>query len=136
MIVLCSGGFDPLHVGHLDYFEDASNHGELFVALNSDDWLRRKKGYVLMPYEDRVRILKALEIVSMVLPVEDDDGTVCQALEKWRPTHFANGGDRTTADPKEHACCVRLGIRELFRIGGGKSRSSSEIIMAVFRDHH
>ena len=128
MTVLVSGGFDPLHVGHLELLDAAAARGHVLVALNTDDWLRRKKGYSVMPHADRTRILKALAVVTDVTPVNDADGTVCQTLRNLRPDCFANGGDRTQADPREHAVCEELGIEELFDIGGAKVRSSSQFM--------
>ncbi len=129
--VMVSGGFDPLHIGHLDLLDAAAGYGRVVVALNSDDWLYRKKGYSFMPHGDRTRILKALEVVTDVTPLNDADGTVCEALRRIRPAYFANGGDREQAEPREHAVCEELGIEELFGIGGAKVRSSSQLIGAV-----
>mgnify|MGYP001594837129 FL=1 len=131
MKVLVSGGFDPLHVGHVRLIADAARYGEVVVALNSDAWLKRKKGYVFMHFQDRNEILKALLAVDRVIAVDDDDGTVCAALTAVRPRYFANGGDRVSADAREHALCRELGIVELFGVGGGKVRSSSEMIRGV-----
>lgn len=136
MIILCSGGFDPLHEGHLAYFEEAARYGKLVVAVNSDAWLKRKKGFVFMPRAGRARIVAALRCVHRVYEItEDGDGTVCQALEEIRPDYFANGGDRTNPDPTERAMCIELGIVELFNVGGGKIASSSDLVKAA-HDHH
>ncbi len=132
--ILCSGGFDPLHVGHLDLLDGASSYGHVIVVLNSDDWLMRKKGYVFMTWHDRWRILCALRprLVANVLPSHGDkDDTVCEALRRIRPNYFANGGDRVVGDPREHAVCEDLGIEELFNVGGEKIRSSSILVDAV-----
>ncbi len=128
MIVLCSGGFDPLHDGHLDYLEGAAKYGRVFVALNSDEWLRKKKGWIFMPWSARARILNQLAVVFDVVAVDDSDGTVCDALQRIRPTHFANGGDRVAPNTVEHLLCKELHIEEIFGIGGPKARSSSELI--------
>lgn len=129
--VLVSGGFDPLHIGHLNLFEGASCYGEVVVAVNSDEWLLRKKGYLVMTWPERARIIRSLRQVWGVVSVPDTDGTVCKALRLVGPSHFANGGDRDGADPREHAVCQELGIVELFGIGGGKARSSSELVRAA-----
>lgn len=131
MTVMISGGFDPLHVGHLDLIERARRHGPVVVALNSDDWLIRKKGFCLMPWEDRARILNALSAVSDVIRVKDADGTVSDALSRVRPKIFANGGDQTEADRSEHLVCIAFGIREMFGVGGPKVRSSSKLVAAA-----
>jgi D-beta-D-heptose 7-phosphate kinase/D-beta-D-heptose 1-phosphate adenosyltransferase len=134
VIVLCSGGFDPLHVGHLDLIYGAADLGRVVVALNSDAWLVRKKGFAFMPYAERCRILYALAVpVHLVVAVDDADGTVCDAIRRIRPHYFANGGDRTQGEPAEHALCVELGVQELFGIGGEKVQSSSALVDAAFR---
>ena len=130
-IIMCSGGFDPLHIGHLRYLEAASQHGKVIVALNSDDWLYRKKGYVFMPHGDRTSILKALTVVTDVTPFDDANGTACGALRRICPDFFANGGDRVEGDPREHAVCEELSIIELFNIGGKKIQSSSKLVEAI-----
>lgn len=129
MIVLCSGGFDPLHLGHLNYLREASKLGSIIVALNSDAWLVRKKGYVFMPWEERAEIVGSLYcVLGAVIRVDDDDETVCSALLEFKPGIYANGGDRTEPQPKEDALCEELGIRQVFGIGGGKTHSSSDLV--------
>ena len=132
MIVL-SGGFDPLHVGHVRMIEAARTYGRIVIVVNSDAWLLRKKGYIFMPYKERSEILRSIRNVS-VSAVDDTDGTVCEALERLRPYYFGNGGDRTTANEKEHELCVRLNIRELFGLGGGKIQSSSALVANTKRE--
>jgi len=131
--VLISGGFDPVHEGHLDYIERASEYGKVIIALNSDKWLMAKKGYVFMPWNTRARILTSVKYVYSVIAFNDSDGTVCDALRTVKPKYFANGGDRTSGDPREHKTCAELGIIELFNIGGGKTNSSSELIENIRR---
>lgn len=124
-MVLVSGGFDPLHDGHLDYLEGAKEHGLVLVALNSDSWIIRRKGRLFMPWSARARLLKALMVVHDVIQVADSDGTVCEALRLVRPDYFANGGDRIVPEPREGLVCATLGIIELLNVGGPKVRSSS-----------
>lgn len=126
-----SGGFDPLHVGHVAMLRAAAELGRVFVALNSDDWLTRKKGRPFMTWEQRAIMLKECRSVSQVLRVDDGDDTVCCALIELQPDIFANGGDRTTPNGKEHAICRQLGIKELFNVGGLKIQSSSELLRAA-----
>lgn len=126
-----SGGFDPLHIGHVAMLRAAAELGRVFVALNSDEWLTRKKGRPFMAWEERAIMLKECRSVSQVMRVEDDDGTVCAALESLRPHVFANGGDRSSPNRKEHELCLRLGIKELFNVGGLKIQSSSELLRAA-----
>ena len=126
-MVLVSGGFDPLHVGHLALFEDAAKYGPVVVALNSDAWLIRKKGFTFQPWTDRAQIIASLKNVSGVIPVNDADGTVTEAIERVKPKYFANGGDRTATNTPELEACRRLGVQPLFAIGGDKANSSSLI---------
>ena len=92
--VLVSGGFDPVHIGHIRMILDASKHGDVIVVANSDDWLYRKKGFVFMEFEQRAEILSAIKGVIKVSGVDDNDGTVCEAIRRLKPDYFANGGDR------------------------------------------
>lgn len=102
--------------------------GRVFVALNSDAWLTRKKGKPFMTWGARAAILKECRSVSQVIKVNDFDGTVCHAIEAVRPHAFLNGGDRTSPNKKEHALCQKLGIHEYFNVGGVKIQSSSDLI--------
>lgn len=126
-IVCVSGGFDPLHTGHLEMFHEAAGYGRLTVILNSDAWLLRKKGFVFMPWEQRAAIIGELRYVHHVVAVDDDDGSVCEALARIRPRYFANGGDRKSDNTPEVSLCRKLGIEMLWQIGGNKAASSSDI---------
>lgn len=129
--IAISGGFDPIHVGHVRLIQDASQYGDVVVILNSDDWLKRKKGYAFMSYDQRSEILVALRKVSMVLSVDDSDGTVLEALKRIRPEYFANGGDRTAENTPELVFCLDNGIRPLWGVGGDKVASSSELVKSL-----
>ena len=130
--VMCSGGFDPLHVGHLRYLVAAAKYGIVTVVLNSDEWLVRKKGYVFMPWDQRAEIVGGLFCIFVdVAAVDDDDGTICSALRLIKPDILANGGDRTKPNPAEHEVCKELGIEEIFDVGGGKVASSSKLVEAI-----
>ena len=102
-IVVVSGGFDPIHSGHLEYFKSAKKLGDkLVVALNSDNWLINKKGKYFMPFEERKSIVESLKVVDSVIDFDDDElGSAANALIKIKETYkndeiiFANGGDRT-----------------------------------------
>ena len=126
--IAVSGGFDPVHIGHVRMIQDAAKHGDVWVFINSDAWLMRKKGYVFMPWEERAEIMAAFKGVTMVSHVNDDDGTVCAALERLKPDAFANGGDRKNNNTPEMDVCERLGITLLWNIGGGKIQSSSDLV--------
>ncbi len=128
-IVCVSGFFDPLHIGHIKYFEDAAKHGLLTVILNSDEAAKRKKGYVFMPFEERKAIIEALRCVHSVTSVDDGDGTVCKALARIRPHYFAKGGDRGPDNTPEQETCGHLGIEMLWGMGGdNKANSSSKLV--------
>ena len=127
--VAVSGGFDPLHTGHLDYLEGAAKLGtRLVVLLNGDDFLTRKKGAPFMSWEARARILRALRVVDQVIPVIDADDTVCRTLAEVYPHVFCNGGDRGPGNTPEAEVCRRLGIEMVYGVGGEKSESSSALI--------
>jgi len=129
--VAVSGGFDPVHVGHVRMILEAAEVGDVIVIANSDEWLTRKKGYVFMPWEERAEILGSIRGVLKVVPVDDSDGTVCEALRREKPTFFANGGDRKTDNTPEMDVCSELGIGLLWEVGGGKIQSSSELVKNV-----
>lgn len=126
-IVAISGGFTILHHGHIRLIKAAREYGDVMVILNSDDWQMRKYGKIIMPYEQRAEVLYEIKGVLDVIPVNDDDGTVCKTLEVLRPDYFANGGDRTAQNTPELKLCRNLGIRTLFNVGGEKVASSSDI---------
>ena len=129
--VAVSGGFDPVHVGHVRMILEAAEVGDVIVIANSDEWLMRKKGYVFMPWEERAEILASIRGVLKVVTVDDSDGTVCEALRRENPTFFANGGDRKTDNTPEMEVCSELGIGLLWEVGGGKIQSSSELVKNV-----
>lgn len=131
-IVCVSGGFDPLHIGHVRHMQEAAKYGDLIVILNSDAWLRRKKGFVFMPFEERAEIIRAYSFVKEVVSVDDTDGTVCEALRRLRPTHYAKGGDRGPSNTPEQETCGYLDIEVLFGIGGDdKIQASSRLVNKV-----
>ena len=128
LIVAVSGGFDPVHVGHVRMIQEAARHGDVVVIANSDEWLMRKKGYVFMPFEERKEILLSFKGVTYVTKAEDEDDTVCDSLKGLLPDIFANGGDRKGDNVPEVALCKELGIDMLWNCGGGKIQSSSELV--------
>ena len=132
-IVLCTGGFDPIHSGHIKYLQEARNLGDmLVVGINSNAWLERKKGYAFMSSDDRITILQNLKMVSHCILFNDDNGTALEAINNVKMMYpndhiiFANGGDRDSLDalPERSAKDVEF----VFGVGGIKTRSSSEIL--------
>mgnify|MGYP003628746312 CR=1 FL=1 len=129
---MVSGGFDPIHVGHVRMIQSAARQSDgLYVVINSDEWLLEKKGYVFMPWEERAEIIRSIKGITDVLPVDDSDGTVCEVIKRVKPAYFANGGDRTSDNTPEIALCEELGIQMLWNVGGGKVQSSSELVASA-----
>jgi D-beta-D-heptose 7-phosphate kinase/D-beta-D-heptose 1-phosphate adenosyltransferase len=146
-VVIVSGGFDPLHIGHVRLFEAAKELGdELVVVLNNDVWLEDKKGAPFMPEQERKEIIEALRCVDRVVltshnPDDPDRKTnyarwrsICDTMSQIKPDIFAQGGDRNekdAADPNssayyEHILCKEMGCEMVFSVGrGGKVQSSS-----------
>lgn len=126
--VAVSGGFDPIHKGHVRMIRAASAFGSVIVIANSDEWLMRKKGYVFMSFDERKEILESIKGVTVVYEALDDDDTVCESLKVIRPNMFANGGDRKGDNVPEVALCDELGIQMLWNVGGEKTQSSSWLV--------
>jgi cytidyltransferase-like protein len=132
-IVVVSGGFDPVHSGHIKLIKEARLLGDmLIVGINSDEWLARKKGRAFMPWNERLCILNNLSSVDEVYTFDDEDNTAGHLLQQVRahyPTDriiFANGGDRTRENIPEMSVS---GVEFVFGVGGNdKSNSSSWIL--------
>ena len=133
-LIAVSGGFDPVHIGHIRMIRDAARYGDVMVIINSDDWLQRKKGYVFMTYKERAEIMGNIKGVVMVTSVDDSDGTVCQALRRHRPDAFANGGDRKTENTPEMNLCEELGIQMMWAVGGNNKPQSSSWLVDNLRE--
>ena len=127
-VICVSGGFDPVHIGHLRMIQEAAQYGHVVVVVNSDEWLMRKKGYIFMPFAERCEILEGFASTGETTFVDDTDNTVCEALRRIKPDYFANGGDRKTDNTPEMEVCKELGIDLLWNIGGGKIQSSSTLV--------
>jgi len=136
-IIAVSGGFDPIHIGHVRMFQEAKKMGDkLIVILNNDHWLLKKKGYVFMPQEERREIIKAIAGVDEVVLTSHgpatEDMSICNELKKIRPHIFANGGDRTKKNIPEIPVCKAIGCKMIFSIGhGGKVQSSSWLVKKI-----
>ncbi len=134
-VIAVSGGFDPVHIGHVRMIRDASRYGDVMVIINSDEWLQRKKGYVFMPYEERAEIMGNIKGVAIVTSVDDSDGTVCEALRRHRPDAFANGGDRKTENTPEMDVCEEIGIQMMWAIGGNNKPQSSSWLVNKLKEN-
>lgn len=132
--VMVSGGFDPVHVGHIRMIREAAEHGDVIVIANSDNWLYQKKGFHFMDFRSRYEILDAIKGVVLVDSVNDDDGTVCEAIRRLKPTYFANGGDRGKSNTPEQDVCEELGIKLLWGVGGDEKMASSSDLVKRSRD--
>jgi len=132
--VMVSGGFDPVHAGHIRMIRHAAEFGDVIVIANSDNWLYRKKGFIFMEWTKRVEILNAIKGVVLVDSVDDTDGTVCEAIRRLKPDFFANGGDRGKSNTPEQAVCEELGIELLWGIGGEEKLDSSSELAKKARD--
>lgn len=139
IVVAVSGGFDPVHVGHVRLFNEAKKLGDkLVVILNNDNWLMKKKGFVFMHEKERKEIIEAIRGVDRVVltkhPKNPKDMSVCAELKKIHPDIFANGGDRKPdVDPVPEVQLGRkLGIKLVYNIGrGGKVQSSSWLVQKL-----
>ena len=140
-VVLLTGGFDPLHSGHLAYFEEAKKLGDkLIVGVNSDDWLTRKKGRPFMPFLERVAIIEEMGIVDKVIGFNDKDDSACQAIFHTLSTHgtikliFANGGDRSdTTTPEYVIYGDHPNVEFAFGVGGEDKKNSSSWILEEWK---
>jgi len=135
-LVVTSGGFDPMHVGHLRCllesaaFARQSGHKiRLAVIVNSDGFLVRKKGYAFMPASERMEIIAGVAGVNYVVPWDDGTQTVTGALAILKPFAFTKGGDRDAeANVPEFDICREIGCNVIFGVGGGKIQSSSQLV--------
>ena len=132
-IAVVSGGFDPIHSGHIDYISEAKENADyLIVALNSDHWLSQKKGKPFMEFSERKQILESIKYVDEVIDFDDTDGSCIKALEKIKATYldasifFCNGGDRSEDNIPEKNV---EGIKFIFGVGGTNKKNSSSWIL-------
>ena len=138
-IVLITGGFDPLHSGHIAYFKAAKTLGDmLIVGLNSDDWLVRKKGAAFMPWNERLCIINNLSMVDEVYTFDDDDGSAKHFIQQARAHYpdaelvFANGGDRTKDNIPEMDV-IDSNLSFVFGVGGENKMNSSSWILQEWK---
>jgi D-beta-D-heptose 7-phosphate kinase/D-beta-D-heptose 1-phosphate adenosyltransferase len=138
--VVVTGGFDPIHSGHIDYIREAAKLGDvLIVGVNSDKWLTRKKGKPFMNYQERTEVVNALKWVDHVLSFDDSDDTACSLLETLKKTWigkgdeliFANGGDRNNTNNNEAKV---EGVTFVYGVGGSNKKNSSSDILKAWKE--
>ncbi len=138
-IVLVTGGFDPVHSGHISYFKSARTLGDmLLVGLNSDEWLERKKGRAFMPWNERLCVINNLSMVDEVYTFDDEDGSAKSFIKQVRAHYpdakliFANGGDRTSSNIPEMNI-VDDNLEFAFGVGGENKMNSSSWILQEWK---
>ena len=138
--VVVTGGFDPIHSGHIDYIRAAALLGDvLIVGVNSDEWLTRKKGKPFMNYQERTEVVNALKWVDHVLSFDDSDDSACSLLETLKKTWigkgdeliFANGGDRNNTNNREAKV---EGVTFVYGVGGSNKKNSSSDILKAWKE--
>jgi rfaE bifunctional protein nucleotidyltransferase chain/domain len=134
VISLVTGGFDPVHKGHVELIRSAGCFGPVVVGLNSDRWLQNKKGMPFMPFKERQAVLEMMQNVVEVIEFDDSDGTAIDAIRSVQRLFphqqivFCNGGDRTGNNIPEHSYCLEHNVEMRFDVGGGKTNSSSWLL--------
>ena len=141
LVVLATGGFDPLHTGHIKLFKEAKKLGDfLMVGVNSDDWLTRKKGKPFMPITERKVIVGELRVVDNVLEFDDSDDSACDAIQhildisNWDLV-FVNGGDRTKENiPELDRFLGHDRVNFAWGVGGHEKSNSSSWILKQWNE--
>lgn len=122
--IALSGGYDPIHPGHIRLINAAKHFADnIVIILNSDAWLQKKHGVVFMPWDERKEMLLAIKGISSVMAVNDSDGTVCEALSRLKPNVFGNGGSIGSRNTPERKLCNELGIVCVWGLGGGEANA-------------
>ena len=139
-IILISGGFDPVHSGHIKLINDANKYGDVVVLLNSDAWLRNKKGKEFLSFDERKIIMQNIKGVLDVLDFDDSDKSCIDGLRKAKKKYsnkiikFANGGDRNDKTTPETTFCNQNNIEALWGIGGNNKSNSSSWILKKWKE--
>ena len=134
-IILVSGGFDPIHKGHIKLIKEASTYGSVVVLLNSDEWLRKKKGREFHNFEERKIIMESIKGVIEVIAFDDSDTTCIDGIKKAKAKYLnstiklANGGDRNQKTTPEKEYCEKNNIETIWEIGGKNKANSSSWLL-------
>lgn len=141
-VTLITGGFDPLHSGHIDYINSASEaSNSLVVGINSNEWLQRKKGHYFLPWSERAAVISNLKNVDYVIDFDDSDGSAIDAINKCLKTAdkviFANGGDRGKDNtPELEAFHENDRVEFRYSIGGSNKKNSSSWVIETFLENY
>ena len=134
-VLILSGGFDPLHVGHVRMIQHARDLAALVVVgVNSDTWLERIRGQAHMPFEERREVVASIRGVTSAVGFEDEDGTarglikMVHTMSPGAKIAFGNGGDRTALNVPEVDLCKELGVDLVWGLGGERVGASSELV--------
>ena len=139
-LILISGGFDPIHSGHIKLIQESSKHGNIIILLNSDSWLERKKGKPFLPFIERQIIMNALKNIFDVISFDDSDDTCIKGIQKVINKYknnkiiFANGGDRNKDTTPEKIFCEKNDIPTLWGMGGDNKSNSSSWILKKWKE--
>ena len=133
-VVATSGGFDPIHPGHLSCIYQSKQYGKYVVVIVNGDWfLKNKKGKAFQSLKDRCEIVSYIKNIDYVIPFEiENDSTVCEALKIIQPNVFTKGGDRIDGNTPETQLCHQMGINIIYNVGKEKLWSSSDILKNYF----
>ena len=140
-IILVSGGFDPLHSGHIFLIQEASRNGDVIVLLNSDSWLIQKKGKAFLPFSEREIIMSSLKNVIDVISFNDSDKTCIAGIKKVIKKYpidkikFANGGDRNNDTTPESIFCNQNNVELIWKVGGNNKANSSSWILKKWSEN-
>ena len=140
-IILISGGFDPIHSGHIKLIYESSKNGNVVVLLNSDEWLRRKKGKEFLPFNERKIIMNAIKNVIDVISFDDSDNTCIDGIKKAALKYknekiiFANGGDRNNSTTPEKEFCDINNYETIWGVGGNNKSNSSSLILKKWNEN-
>jgi len=128
-IILLSGGCDPINFGYIKLIDAASKYGKVVWALNSDDWLIKRKGYIFMKWKERKEILSSIRNVDKVIAVDDSDGSIIKAIEEIKPDYFGHGGNEYKILEKE--ICETIGVKLIWNLGGDVKFKAGDTINCV-----